>query len=75
MSDFLGTIESLADCYAEGSLQPSQVVAAHIDQIKKKEAKLGAFQHVFFEEAIEHAIAADMALAAGCRLAGTGGSP
>ena len=75
MSDFLGTIESLADCYAEGTLQPSQVVAAHIDQIKKKEAKLGAFQYVFFEEAMEHAFAADEALAAGCRLGPFHGIP
>ena len=75
MSDFLGTIESLADCYAKGSLQPSQVVAAHIDQINKKEAKLGAFQHVFFEEAMEHAIVADEALAAGCRLGPFHGIP
>ena len=47
MSDFLGTIESLADRYAKGILKPSKVVAAHIDQIIKKDPKLGAFQHVF----------------------------
>ena len=43
MSDFLGTIESLADRYAEGTLQPSQVVAAHIDQIKKRRQSLVRF--------------------------------
>lgn len=75
MSDYLGTIESLADCYAEGSLQPSRVVAAHIDQISKKDSKLGAFQHVFLDEAMEQAVAADRALAAGYRLGPFHGIP
>ena len=75
MSNFLGTIESLADCYAKGSLQPSKVVAAHIDQISKKDAKLGAFQHVFFDEAMEQAVAADRALAAGYNLGPFHGIP
>ncbi|MGB2262226.1 MAG: amidase family protein, partial [Candidatus Puniceispirillaceae bacterium] len=75
MSDYLGTIESLADCYAEGSLQPSRVVAAHIDQISKKDSKIGAFQHVFLDEAMEQAVAADRALAAGYRLGPFHGIP
>ena len=75
MSDFLGTIESLADRYAKGILKPSNVVAAHIDQIIKKDSKLGAFQHVFFDEAMEQGIAADKALAAGCILGPFHGIP
>ena len=75
MSDFLGTIESLADSYAKGILKPSKVVAAHIDQIIKKDSKLGAFQHVMFDEAMEQAIVADKALAAGCRLGPFHGIP
>jgi aspartyl-tRNA(Asn)/glutamyl-tRNA(Gln) amidotransferase subunit A len=75
MSDFLGTIESLADRYAKGILKPSKVVAAHIDQIIKKDSKLGAFQHVFFDEAMEQAISADKALAAGCILGPFHGIP
>ena len=75
MSDFLRTIESLADRYAKGSLQPSRVVAAHIDQISKKDPRLGAFQHVFFDEAMQQAFAADRALAAGYNLGPFHGIP
>ena len=75
MSDLLGTIEKLADRYAAGMVQPSEVVAAYSDQISKQDPKLGAFQSVFLDEAMEQAHAADKALAAGYRLGPLHGIP
>ena len=75
MPDLLGTIESLTDCYTAGSLKPSQVVAAHIDQINNRDSRLGAFQNVFFDKAMEQASAADKMLSAGYRLGPLHGIP
>jgi aspartyl-tRNA(Asn)/glutamyl-tRNA(Gln) amidotransferase subunit A len=75
MRDLLGTIESLTDCYTAGSLKPSQVVAAHIDQINNRDSRLGAFQNVFFDKAMEQASAADKMLSAGYRLGPLHGIP
>ena len=43
MSYPLGTIASISQAYEEGRLTVKEVVSAHLDQIHKHDAKLGAY--------------------------------
>ncbi len=71
----LGTIASLSKAYEDGTLTVKEVVSAHLDQIHKHDAKLGAYQSVFTEQAMQMADAADQSIKAGYRLGPMHGIP
>lgn len=57
----------LAQAYRGGTEKPSEVVQAALARIEALDGKLGAFQVVYAEEAMQAAEAADKALASGHR--------
>ena len=59
MTDLFGSIESLSVAYATHQTKPSKVVDAHLQAIEKHNPHLGAYQTVFFEQAMQAAEAAD----------------
>jgi aspartyl-tRNA(Asn)/glutamyl-tRNA(Gln) amidotransferase subunit A len=71
----LGTIASISQAYEEGALTVKEVVSAHLDQIHKHDPKLGAYQSVFDEQAMQMADAADKSIKAGFRLGPMHGIP
>ncbi len=75
MIDLFGTIESLSAAYATQQVKPSTVVNAHLQAIEKHNPRLGAYQTVFFDEALQAAEAADKAFKSGCRVGPFHGIP
>ena len=59
------TIHGLYRGYQTGSNKPSVVVRNYLDEIERLNPSLGAYQEVWADTAIEMAVAADKALAAG----------
>ena len=49
----------LARMIRMGETKPSEVMTAHLDRIKQREAEVGAFQHLDADCAMERALAAD----------------
>jgi Asp-tRNA(Asn)/Glu-tRNA(Gln) amidotransferase A subunit family amidase len=64
----LGTIASISEAYKNGLLTVKEVVSAHLDQIQSHDDKIGAYQTVFSEKAMQMADAADKSIKAGYRL-------
>lgn len=75
MTDLFGSIESLSGSYAAHETKPSKVVDAHLQAIEKHNPHLGAYQSVFFEEAMQAAEAADKAFKSGYRIGPFHGIP
>ena len=71
----LGTIASISEAYKNGLLTVKEVVSAHLDQIQRHDDKLGAYQTVFSEKAMQMADAADKSIKAGYRLGPMHGIP
>ena len=69
------SLDALSDAFRDGSAKPSQVMRAHLDRIAKYDGKLGAFETVFEEEAMEAAEAAEKAIATGHRIGPLHGMP
>ena len=69
------SLTALASAYRAGSAKPSQVVRAHLDRIAKVDLKIGAYQVVYAEEAMQAAEAADRALTSGHRIGPFHGVP
>ena len=70
-----GTIDGLSHQIQQELITPLAVVEAHLENIEKFDAKLGAFETVFAEEAIAAASAATRAIAAGHRIGPFHGIP
>ncbi len=51
--------DELARIIQAGEVKPSEVMAAHLDRIKQREAEVGAFQYLDADRAMERALAAD----------------
>ena len=75
MTDLFGSIESLSVAYATHQTKPSKVVDAHLQAIEKHNPHLGAYQTVFFEQAMQAAEAADKAFMSGYRIGPFHGIP
>jgi aspartyl-tRNA(Asn)/glutamyl-tRNA(Gln) amidotransferase subunit A len=76
MSDIaLLPIAEMANRFRDGSLTPTEVVAAQLARIENAEAKLGAFEIVLAERATAAAEAATTALRAGHRIGPFHGVP
>ena len=71
----LSTIYELYRGYQTGSSKPSVVVRNYLDEIERLNPKLGAYQEVWADTAMEMAAAADKALAAGYSLGPFHGVP
>jgi aspartyl-tRNA(Asn)/glutamyl-tRNA(Gln) amidotransferase subunit A len=69
------SLAALAAAYRAGTVKPSQAVRAHLDRIAKLDPKIGAYQAVYTEEAMQAAEAADKALASGHRIGPFHGVP
>ena len=63
--DHLNTIHGLFREYNVGSTKPSIVVRTYLDEIERLNPRLGAYQEVWADTAMEMAVSADKALAAG----------
>ena len=61
----LSTIYELYRGYQTGSSKPTVVVRNYLDEIERLNPLLGAYQEVWADTAMEMAVAADKALAAG----------
>lgn len=61
------SIAALAEAYRSGAARPSAVVEAQLDRIARLDAKIGAYQAVYADEARAAAEAADKAIASGHR--------
>ena len=70
-----GTIDGLSHQIQQELITPLAVVEAHLENIEKFDAKLGAFETVFAEEALAAASAATRAIAAGHRIGPFHGIP
>ncbi len=75
MTDVFGSIESLSAAYGSQLLKPSQVVDVHLQAIETHNPRLGAYQSVFFDTAMQAAEAADKAIASGHRIGPFHGIP
>ena len=69
------TIDRLSRDIQQGLLTPLAIVEAHLENIEQYDSKLGAFQAVFAEDALEAASAATKAIAAGHRIGPFHGIP
>ena len=63
--DPMNTIHGLYCGYQNNSIKPSIVVQAYLDEIKRLNPHLGAYQDTWADTAMETAAAADKALATG----------
>ena len=63
--DPMNTIHGLYRSYQNNSTKPSVVVQAYLDKIERLNPRLGAYQNTWADTALEMAVAADKALAAG----------
>ena len=75
MTDAFQSLTALAAAFRDGSQRPSEVTRAHLDRIARLDTKIGAYQVVYAEEAMQAAEAADKALASGHRIGPFHGIP
>ncbi len=70
-----GTIDSLSRDYRQGVVTPFAVVETHLENIRKFDPKLSAYQTVFADDALSAASAATRAIASGHRIGPFHGIP
>ncbi|MEM7059259.1 MAG: amidase [Pseudomonadota bacterium] len=69
------SLATLSDSYGSGETKPSDVTRAHLDRIERLQPKIGAFQAVYVEGAMQAAEAADKMFLSGHRIGPFHGIP
>ncbi len=74
-TDPFPSLAALSDGFRSGALRPSAVVAAQLDRISRLDGRIGAYQAVYADQAMQAAEAAERAIASGHRIGPFHGIP